>query len=147
MIKNSLFCIMCLILSCSHAQVRVALQAGYNAAKWNYTITPGNWETSNDAVSGFNAGALAQLNFKNRIGLQGALLFNNTGTKLFHRYRFDMSNRDIKLYSLNLPVVATYNIDVRKMRYGLGGGFYAACMLSGTEKALPRGMRWADLLL
>jgi hypothetical protein len=134
MIRCFLFSVFCLVICSSHAQVRVGVQAGYNSAKWALTVPQRNWETSNDAVSGFNVGVLGLIDLKNRIGLQGGLLFNSGGTKLKHRYRFDMSSRKIKLYSLNLPVTVIYSIDVKKMRLGLGGGFYAAYILSGTEK-------------
>jgi hypothetical protein len=134
MIKTFLFTVLLFIISSSHAQIRVGIQAGYNSAKWQFTEEIGNWQTETNAISGFNAGVLAQFDLKKRIALQGALLFNRTGTTLFNNYRGDMSNRKIKLYSLNLPVVAMYSIDVRKMRYGLGGGLYAAYILSGTEK-------------
>jgi hypothetical protein len=134
MIRSFLFSVLCFVICSSQAQVRVALQAGYNSAKWQYTTTPGNWETSTSAVSSFNVGVLGQLDLTNHIGLQGALLLNGGGTKLKFRYRWDMSSLVMKVYSLNLPVVAMYNIDVKKMRLGFGGGFYGAYMLSGTQK-------------
>ena len=134
MIRTFFFSVLCFTICSSYAQVRVGFQAGYNAAKWDYTTTPGNWETSTDAVSGFNAGVLGLLDLNEHIGLQGALLFNGGGTKLYHRYRFDMSSRNIKVYSLNLPIVGMYIFNVKKMRFGLGGGFYAAYMLGGKEK-------------
>jgi Outer membrane protein beta-barrel domain len=134
MIRTLLFSILCFTLTSSYAQVKFGVQAGYNAAKWKYTITPGNWDMETTAISSFNAGMLAQLDFKRHIRLQGSLLFNGTGTELRYRYRYNQSWRTIRLYSLNLPVVAMYKIDVKKMSYSLGGGFYAAYMLSGTDK-------------
>jgi hypothetical protein len=134
MVRSFLFSVLCLVICSSHAQVRVGVQAGYNSAKWALTVPQRNWETSNDAVSGFNVGMLGMLELKKRIGLRGALLFNGGGTKLKHRYRFNSSLREIKLYTLNLPVTAMYKVDIKKMRFGLGGGFYVAYVLSGTEK-------------
>jgi hypothetical protein len=134
MIRCFVFGALCFIICSSHAQERIALQAGYNSAKWNYTIPPANWITTTDEISGFNAGVLVQHELKNRFGIQGALVFNRTGTKLRHVYRFQSSSREIKLYSLNLPVVVMYNLDIKKMRFGLGGGFYGAYRFAGTEK-------------
>ena len=134
MLSRFLFILLCVITGTAHAQLKPAILASYNSAKWDYTIPPGNWQTTNDAISGFNAGMLAQYEFKPPITLQAALLFNATGTKHFFRYRFNSSWRTIKVYSLNLPLIAMYNNNVKQLRFGLGGGFYAACMLSGTEK-------------
>ena len=134
MIRSCLFTVLCFIICSSYAQVRVGLQAGYNSAKWDYTVTPGNWQTTNDAISGFNAGVLGLFDLNKHIGFEGALLFNRTGTKLMFGYRWDKSSREIKLNSLNLPLIVLYNVSVKNMRFGLGGGFYGAYILSGTEQ-------------
>lgn len=134
MLRSIFFVLLCLVAGASHAQFQFGVQAGYNLAKWKYTVEPGNWETTTDPVSSFSIGGLGQYKFKNRIRLEGGLLFSGIGTKLFYRYRFNSSSRTIRLYNLNLPVIVMYGLDVKKFNFALGGGFYGACMLTGTEK-------------
>jgi hypothetical protein len=136
-LKAFLVGIFCLIINASYAQVRFGFQAGYTMDGWDYTVTPGNWETETKGVSTFHAGMLAQLDPHRRIRLQSSLLYSGGGTKLMHVHHSDNSSREIRLHSLKLPLVIMYRAKDRhneKWNFGIGGGFYAAYVFSGTEK-------------
>ena len=121
--------------------ISFGLKAGINFSKMPFGSNPYNINVPDQAVTGFNAGAVVDFSFSNW-SLQPGLFFTTKGKRMLMEFTYPdgsasrtstMSFKE-KLNYLELPVNLLYNIKLSPVvKLQLGGGPYLGYGLSGSE--------------
>jgi hypothetical protein len=112
------------------------VQAGYNYAHLSPNKTSSEiFSYSTGGVSGFQAGAFAEVRLSKSWIIRPAILINGKGTKLNKIGFNDTSSRIIEINYLEIPVSMVYKWNVGKKSIAFAGvGIYLARAFRGVEK-------------
>jgi len=117
----------------THAQFDFGVRAGLNYTNMFFIVPAGSTSISTQMKPGFQAGVVAENN-KDNLFYQMGLLFVSQTCKFNEGSLIGLSNVNLNINYLRIPVNLMYKIDLNGMKFLLQGGPSLGIALSGKAK-------------